>query len=356
MDGDKTEPATPKRREEARKKGQIAQSREISSALVLLGALSVLFFTGSHMFQGLSALMRSVFQDVATLSLEEHSLIFFVFQVLYHMLVILMPLMIVTVVAGIGSNLLQVGFLLTAKPLMPKFSMLNPVSGMKRLFSLRALAELAKSFLKITLVGAIAYVMLSNDIDQIPSLMHMDIADIVRFFARVSFRIALFTSLAMIALAALDYAFQRWQHEKSLRMTKQEVKDELKQREGDPTVKSRIRSVQLEMARRRMMASVPEADVVVTNPTSLAIALKYDPSDMMAPKAVAKGAGFIAERIKEIARKHRVPVIEHKPLARALFKSVEIGGMIPASLYQAVAEILAYVYRLKAGHKHHAME
>lgn len=356
MDGDKTEPATPKRREEARKKGQLAHSREIPSALVLLAALGVMFFTGSQMFQDLSGLMRSVFQDVATLSLEEHSLILFLFQLLYQMLVILMPLMIVTMLAGIGANLLQVGFLFTAEPLKPKFSMLNPITGIKRLFSLRALAELAKSLLKIILVGGIAYLMLSNDVDQIPSLMHMGITDIVSFFARVSLRIGLFTCLAMIALAAFDYAFQRWQHEKSLRMTKQEVKDEVKQREGDPTVKSRIRSIQLEMARRRMMASVPEADVVITNPTSLAIALKYDAENMMAPKAVAKGAGFIAERIKEIARKHRVPVIEHKPLARALFKSVEIGGMIPTSLYQAVAEILAYVYRLKAGHKHHRGE
>ncbi|MDY6949930.1 MAG: flagellar biosynthesis protein FlhB [Thermodesulfobacteriota bacterium] len=352
MDGDKTEPATPKRREEARKKGQVAQSKEIPSALVMLTALGVMFFTGSHMFQGLSGLMRSVFQDIATLSLEEHSLILFVFRILYQMLLILMPLMIFTLLAGIGANLLQVGFLFTAEPLKPKFAMLNPVAGIKRLLSLRALAELTKSLLKILLVGSIAYIMLRNDIDQIPSLTHMEIVDIIRFFARVSFRICLFTCLAMIALAAMDYAFQRWQHEKSLRMTKQEVKDELKQREGDPTVKSRIRSIQLEMARRRMMAEVPEADVVVTNPTSLAIALKYDAEQMMAPKAVAKGAGFIAERIKEIAKKHRVPVIEHKPLARALFKSVEIGGMIPATLYQAVAEILAYVYRLKAGAQH----
>ncbi|MDY6986666.1 MAG: flagellar biosynthesis protein FlhB [Thermodesulfobacteriota bacterium] len=353
MDGDKTEPATPKRREDARKKGQIAHSRELPSALVLLAALGVMFFTGSHMFQDLSRLMRSVFQDVATLSLQEPSLVVFLFQLLYQMLLILMPLMIATVLAGIGANLLQVGFLFTAEPLKPKFSMLSPISGIKRLLSLRALAELVKSLLKISLVGTIAYLMLSNDVDRIPSLMHMDIVDILSFFAKVSFRIGLFTALAMISLAAFDYAFQRWQHEKSLRMTKQEVKDELKQREGDPTVKSRIRSIQLEMARRRMMASVPEADVVVTNPTSLAIALKYDAENMMAPKAVAKGAGFIAERIKEIARSHRVPVIEHKPLARALYKSVEIGGIIPATLYQAVAEILAYVYRLKAGHKHH---
>ena len=159
----------------------------------------------------------------------------------------------------------------------------------------------------------------------------------------------LLTCLTLIILSALDYAFQRWQHEKSLRMTKQEVKDEFKQREGDPAVKARIKSIQREMAQRRMMESVPEADVVITNPTSLAIALKYDAEAMMAPRVIAKGAGFIADRIKKIAKENGVPLVEHKPLAQTLFKLVEIGEFIPVSLYKAVAEVLAYVYGLKAG-------
>lgn len=350
---DRTEPATPKRREEARKKGQIAQSREISSVLVLLSALGVFFFSGLHIFQGLSDLMRGVFQNIATLRLQEGSISVFLFEILLQIFIILMPLMLAVVVAGIAANLLQVGFLFTLEPLTPKLSKLNPFSGIKRLLSLRSLAELSKSLLKVVVVGGIAFLMVKGELESIPSLMHMAVGETLSFFGRVSFKIGLYTCLTLIVLALLDYAFQRWQHEKSLRMTKQEVKDELKQREGDPAVKARIRGVQRDMAQRRMMESVPKADVVITNPTHLAIALKYDAEKMMAPKVTAKGAGFIAERIRELAKRNGVPVVEHKPLAQTLFKVVEIGGIIPASLYKAVAEILAYVYGLKTEIKQH---
>jgi flagellar biosynthetic protein FlhB len=350
---DKTEPATPKRREEARKKGQIAQSREISSVLVLLSGLGVFFFSGLHIFQGLSNLMRGVFQNIATLRLQEGSMSVFLLEIFQQIFIILMPLMLAVVVAGIAANLLQVGFLFTMEPLTPKLSKLNPFSGIKRLLSLRSLAELSKSILKIVVVGGIAFLMVKGELENIPSLMHMAVNEILSFFGRVSFKIGFYTCLTLIVLALLDYGFQRWQHEKSLRMTKQEVKDELKQREGDPAVKARIRGVQREMAQRRMMESVPKADVVITNPTRLAIALRYDAEKMMAPKVTAKGAGFIAERIKELAKNNGVPVVEHKPLAQTLFKVVEIGGIIPASLYKAVAEILAYVYGLKTETRQH---
>lgn len=347
-DQERTEPATPKRREEARKKGQVAQSREVPSVLVLLSALAVFFFSGFHMFQRLSDLMRAVLQNMGTLRLQESSITRFLADIFHQVLIIVFPLMLAIAIAGIAANLLQVGFLFTTEPLTPRLSKLNPFSGIKRLVSLRSLTEVAKSLLKIFFVGGIAYLMVRGELENMPALMHMDVRDTLSFFSRVSLKIGFYTCLALILLAALDYAFQRWQHEKSLRMTKQEVKDELKQREGDPAVRARIRSIQREMAQRRMMESVHDADVIITNPTSLAVALKYDAENMLAPQVTAKGAGFIAERIKEIAKENGIPVLEHKPLAQTLFKLVEVGGFIPVNLYQAVAEILAFVYRLKA--------
>ncbi|UCF86169.1 MAG: flagellar biosynthesis protein FlhB [Desulfobacteraceae bacterium] len=347
-DQEKTEPATPKRREEARKKGQVAQSREIPSVLVLMSSLGVLFFSGSWMLVSLSDFMQWIFNNIGSLhhlhGISAHS---FLLEILNLIITILMPLMFAVLIAGIAANLLQVGFLFTAKPLAPKLSKLNPFEGIKRLVSLKALAELFKSIIKLLCVASIAFLMIKGELNNIPSLMQMGVGDTLSFIARVSLKICFFTCLALVILAAMDYAFQRWQHEKGLRMSKQEVKDEFKQREGDPAVKARIKGIQREMAQRRMMEAIPEADVVITNPTSLAIALKYDAEAMMAPRVIAKGAGFIADRIKKIAQENGVPLVENKLLAQTLFKVVEIGDFIPVSLYRAVAEVLAYVYGLK---------
>lgn len=344
---EKTEPATPKRRQEARKKGQVAQSREIPSALVLLSGLGFFAFSGSWMFLNLSELMGGIFQNIGSLGFDGSSVYSLLLKVLQRLFIILMPLMLIVLVAGIASNLLQIGFLFTGKPLVPKLSKLNPIKGIKKLFSLRSLVELVKAVFKVLFVGGIAFLSLKGELETIPSLMQVGVGDILSFIGRVAFKICFYTCLALIFLAALDYAYQRWQHEKELKMTKQEVKDELKQREGDPIVKARIKRIQREMSQRRMMEVVPEADFVVTNPTNLAIALKYNAEGMMAPKVIAKGAGFIAERIKKIAREKEIPIIENKPLAQTLYKLVEIGDFIPVNLYRAVAEILAYVYRLK---------
>jgi flagellar biosynthetic protein FlhB len=221
---------------------------------------------------------------------------------------------------------------------------------MKKFVSLKSLVEVAKSMLKLAFVGGIAYAVIAKDMKLFPSQIQKGVGDIFLFIAALAFKIFLFVCLALIVLAVLDYIYQRWQYEQNLKMTKQEVKDERKQTEGDPKIKARIRSMQLEIAQRRMMESVPEADVVITNPTQLAVALKFDASDMIAPRVLAKGAGFIAERIKEIARAHDVPIVEDKPLAQAMYQMVEIGDYIPVELYQAVAEILAYVYRLRGSH------
>jgi flagellar biosynthetic protein FlhB len=229
----------------------------------------------------------------------------------------------------------------------PKLTRLNPIAGLKKLVSLRSMVELVKSVIKILFIGGIAFGIVKNEITAMPALMQQEVVEILLFIGRVAFKIFFFVCLALIVLAFFDYVYQRWQYEQSLKMTKQEVKDERKQIEGDPKVKGRIRRVQLELARRRMMEAVPEADVVITNPVHLALALKFDAAKMIAPTIVAKGSGYVAERIKEIARIHQVPIIENKPLAQALHKMVEIGEFIPVELYRAVAEVLAYVYRLK---------
>jgi flagellar biosynthetic protein FlhB len=250
-------------------------------------------------------------------------------------------------IAGLAGNVLQVGFEIHSEALSLKFNKLNPVTGLKKLVSLQSLVELAKGIAKIIVVSAVAYGVVSRHLQQFPGLMQQDISQVLVFVAKVSFEIGFYVCLSLILLAVLDFAYQRWQHEKNLRMTKQEVKDERKQTEGDPKIKARIRRIQMEMAYRRMMAAVPEADVVITNPTHLAIALRFDGKTMIAPRILAKGAGFVAERIRQVAGENDVPVVENKPLAQALYKMVDIGDFIPVELYRAVAEVLAYVYRLK---------
>jgi len=345
---DRTEKATPKRRQDARKKGQVAQSREIPSVMILMMSLGVFFFAGSWMFWNLADFMSSTLRSSAQLLIADiPDTTVFVLQTARAIFKILLPLLLVVFVAGLAGNVVQSGFLLSSEALAPKWTKLNPASGLKRLFSLRSLVELVKSITKILFVATVAYLMIKQDLDLIPTLTQQSVLDIFAFAARVAFKICFNVCLALVLLAILDYAYQRWEHEKSLKMTKQEVKDENKQTEGDPKVKARIRSIQMETARQRMMAAVPEADVVITNPTHLAVALRFDGARMIAPQVIAKGAGYVAERIKQIAAENDVPLVEDKPLARALYKIVEIGNTIPADLYKAVAEVLAYVYRLR---------
>ncbi len=346
-DQERTEQATPKRREDARKKGRVAQSREVPSALVLTAALVVFFFLGSWMFWQISEIMKEIFRNMGTFQFQEVSIYNLFQEVCWELFLVLMPLMFLVVIAGIGANIAQIGLMINTESLSPKLSKLDPVKGLKRMFSLKSFAELVKSLIKISLVGGIAFLVVKEEAEAFPCLIQMEVREIAGFAGKVALKIWCFTCLVLFGLAALDYAFQRWQHEKDLKMSKQEVKDETRQREGDPSVKAKIRSAQREMARRRMMDEVPHADVVITNPTQLAVVLKYKLEDMAAPQVTAKGAGFIAERIKKIAKENGIPVVEQKALARALFKAVEVGDYIPVNLYRAVAEVLAYVYGLK---------
>jgi len=260
---------------------------------------------------------------------------------------ILVPIVVPILGVGMLANLVQIGFLFTPQPLTPKLDRLNPVTGFKRLFSRRSLVELVKGILKLIIVGYVAYLTIRGEYKDIFPLIDQDIGQIAAFVGGVTFRTGIRTALALLVLALFDYAFQRWEYERELRMTKREVKDELKQAEGDPQVRSRIRSIQLRIARQRMMKAVPEADVVITNPVSLAVALRYSPEAMSAPTVVAKGARLMAEKIREVAERHGVPIVVNPPLAQGLYRSVEVGMEIPYEFYQVVAEILAYVYRLK---------
>ncbi len=345
-DQDKSEPATPKKRQEARKKGQVAQSREIPSVMVLLSGLSVFYFAGSWMLTRLMEIMHTIFQQIGSPAFGTESAHVLLWDLFIKVIVTLAPLLAAIALAGVIGNVSQFGFMLSGEKLMPDLAKLDPMSGLKRLISIRSLIELIKSIFKVVIIGTISFSMLKGEIDQIPGMIDLNTYQIMTFIGRVALKIGFYTCLVLIILAALDFFFQYWQHERDLRMSKQEVKDEFKQREGDPMVRSRIRAAQREMAMRRMMEAVPKATVIITNPTHLAIAVKFERS-MPAPIVVAKGAGHIAGRIREIAAQHDVPIIEQKLLARALFKDVEIGQHIPVDLYHAVAEVLAYVYRLK---------
>lgn len=345
---ERTERATAKRRMEARKQGQVALSREVPSALILIAVLGVFYFVGGWVLEDLTRLFGEFFGQLHTTRLRTVNDAAALISALFRScLLLLAPMVLPLLVAGVAGNILQIGFEIHAEPLAPKLSKLNPLAGLKRIVSMRGLVELVKSLVKVLFIGAIAWSVVSGYLADFPTLVRRDITGIWEFTHTAAYRILFYVCLAMVVLAVLDYAYQRWQHEENLKMTKQEIRDERKQTEGDPQIKSRIRSLQRQAAYHRMIAEVPTADVVITNPTHLAIALRFDPTEMNAPQVVAKGADYLAARIRDIAREHGVPLVENKPLAQSLYRLADPGDYIPVELYRAVAEVLAYVYRLK---------
>lgn len=347
-DQEKTEQATPRRREEARKKGQVARSQELSSVAVLAAGLLFFYFGSSSMMQRILDMMKMHLANAGAKSLESSTSVQALLgNLMVDSFFILFPFLLVIIAAGLLANYFQVGFLFSAEPLTPDLSKIDPIKGVKRLISLRAVAELIKNCLKITIICVVVYLTLASETENTLMLADKSIWDIMAYVGDITFKIVFRTCWVLLFLGALDYLYQRWEFEKSLRMTKQEIKDEFKQSEGDPMMKARIRRIQREIARRRMMSKVPKADVVITNPDHLAVALQYETGKMFAPVVVAKGAGEVAEKIRKIARENGVPVLENKPLARALFKLVKVNHAIPESLYRLVAEVLAYVYSLK---------
>ena len=343
---EKTEQPTGRRRREARKKGQVAKSVEVNSALILLVGMASLTVFGGYMLSRMMAANRFIFSQLSSIQLTPESLQGQFLGVVLLMLGILAPVLISIVIIGVAANLLQSGLLLSSESIKPKLSNLSPMKGLKRLVSKRSLVELIKGILKIAIVGWVGYLTMAALSHEMIPLMDRSVWEIFQWICAGVLKIGYRIIFILIILAALDFVYQRWEHMQSLKMTKQEVKDEHRQAEGDPQVKSKIRSIQLRTALRRMMKDVQKADVVITNPTEIAIALSYRPEKMSAPVVLAKGKRLLAQRIREIAAQHDIPLVENKPLAQALYKAVDVGQEIPGNFYQAVAEILAQVYRL----------
>ena len=344
---EKTEQATPKRKEEAREKGRVARSREVPSAAILFASLIYFYFNSSGLFEKLMSLVASLFSSAGQTTINANNISFFLIGLMSKVFFILIPLFALIFLISILANVIQVGFLFSSSVLQPEFSKIDPLKGFKRLFSLNSAVELIKNILKMLIIGIVSYIVVKNEVKGFLLLADQTVWEILVYIGRITFKILLSTGWVLIALAIFDYAYQRWEYEKGLRMTKQEIKDELKNTEGNPAIKGRIKRLQREMARKRMMAAVPKADVVITNPTHLAVALKYDQQKEIAPRVIAKGAGFIAEKIRETARENAVPLVENKPLAQVLYKMVDVNDLIPENLYRSVAEVLAYVYNLR---------
>ncbi len=344
---DKTEKATPKKRSEARKKGQVAKSQDVSSVAVLLAGLSTLCLFGPYMFGRLDSLMEESFVRVKTPVLETGRFLGMVQDVVGQYIMMVIPVMVAVVVIALLVNVMQVGFMVSPQKLAPELSKISPIKGFGKLFSKQSFMELFKSLAKLAIVGGVAYWTIQGEMDNLHTLGKLEVSGICLYIFKVILKIFIRVCVIMVIVAAIDFAFQKWQFEEQLKMTKQEVKEEHKQSEGDPQVKSRIRRLQMDAAKKRMMQEVPRADVVVTNPVHLAVAVKYDSLVMNAPQVLAKGAELIAEKIKAVAGENDIPVVENKELAQSLYKNVEIGEEVPSDFYQAIAEVLAYVYRLK---------
>ena len=343
--GEKTEKPTGKKLSDARSKGQVAKSQELSTSVVLLIGFFALKIYGSKIYEDIATYMVYIFSHIyQPIDVE------FIMRLFTGIILLLaktaFPIMLMIMVAGIMINFFQVGFLFTTQPLEFKLSTLNPINGFGRIFSKRSLVELLKSILKICIVGIFVYRYLKDEILQMPKLISADLYATMETICQSVLTLGFKIIEVLLVLAVLDYAYQKWEHIEGLKMSKQEVKDEGKQSEGDPQIKSKIKQKQREIAMRRMMQEVPKADVIVTNPTHFAVALKYE-AGMGAPVVLAKGQDVVAQKIKEIAKEHRIAIVENKPLARALYASTEIGDEVPQELYKSVAEVLAYVYRLK---------
>lgn len=343
---EKTEKATPKRRRETREKGQVAKSREIVSAILLLSMFWSIKLLSKYLYKNLSIALNKIFTVfILSEELDKSGSIKSVlnYSIETYMRVII-PILFIAAVASLVPNFLQVGFLFTLKPLTPNLNKINPIEGFKRLFSKNSIIELFKTLLKILLIGYFIFDFFRDNYLSIPELLSMELNSSIVFIGNAIVSIGIRASMVLLIISLFDYGYQIWQFEKNIKMSKQEIKEEYKQTEGNPQIKSKIKERQRQLSLRRMMAEVPKADVIITNPTHLAIAIKYDASVVEAPYVVAKGKGLIAQRIKDSADKNLVPIVENKPLAQALYNSVDIGQQIPEEMYQAVAEILAFVY------------
>jgi len=344
---EKTEPATPRRRRESRQEGQVARSPDLTAACVLLASMLLLNLFGGNMMAGLKRIVEAMLSG----SLVSHPAQVRGLGALpafggTMMTKALLPLIVGVAVVALLATVMQVGLLLTAKPLQPKLSKLSPIRGLQQLFSGRGAVRLIMSLAKVAIISGMAIIVVNMQMPQILKIGELDVRPICTVSWSLLYSLGLKLALLLIVLAVLDYAYQRRRHEKDIRMTKEDVKEEMKRMDGDPLVKQRRSRVARQLAMQRIAQAVPKADVVVTNPTHFAVALRYDAATMSAPKVVAKGADYMAMRIRQLALANEVPLVERKSLARGLYQAVEVGQEVPPQFFSAVAEILAYVYRL----------
>jgi len=351
--GEKTEEPTSKKKEDTRKEGKVAKSKEMSSGVQLISLFIILKFWVGHMGNNFMELFDELYEKIPAYTTywggrvvaSDYKILFD--GVLVELLIQLLPFFLVGVVISILVNMLQFKFQITTKPLQPKFNKLNPVSGMKKLFSKEKIMELLKSIAKIILIMAIVYSTIKNDWVYLVKFYQMPLNQALELIGNIVINMGLRISLVFMIIAFVDLFYERWKFKEDIKMTKQEVKDEYKNAEGDPQIKGKIRQKMREASQRRMMQDVPKADVVITNPTHFAVAIRYDANEGSAPKVLAKGADFVAQKIKEIARENNVEIVENKPLARMLYANVDVGQEVPPELYQSVAEVLALYYKMQ---------
>ncbi|RAS09178.1 flagellar biosynthesis protein FlhB [Cupriavidus alkaliphilus] len=349
-DLEKTEPASPRRLEKAREEGQVVRSRELATFVMLIAGVTGLWTLGGHLGRSLNQVMQGALRFEPATAFDPSRMLSRFALMVWDSLLAFLPLLLLFGVAALAAPLLLGGWVFSAKSFAPQLSRLSPLAGLGRMFSAHSLVELLKAVAKSLLVGAVGAWVLWRRLPEAIALMNAPVQEALLHMVDLVMFCCLVVSLSLLVVAAIDVPWQYWEFFKKLRMTKEEVKQEFKESEGDPHIKNRIRQQQRAMARRRMMTEVPKADVVVTNPTHFAVALRYEEGRMGAPRVVAKGTGDVAARIRALAAEHRVPLMSAPPLARALHRHVELGQEIPAGLYTAVAEVLAWVYQLKHWH------
>lgn len=343
---EKTEQATDSRREEFRKRGQVAQTKELGTAIMFLTAAGLIYVLSQFILQNISEIFERTMGDGLIRTLHSEKLGEMLLYAGSKIVLLLSPIFLGALFIGVGAQVIQTGFLQVDDALKFDLNKMNPLSALGRIFSMKGLVEFFKSLIKMVIVFTSMYFLLKSQVQQIPYLSGFTISQILAYMGTVVFKLLLGTGIFMLVLAVADYFFQRLSLEKEMMMTKQEIKEEHKSREGDPLIKARIRKIQREVANRKMLTEIPKADVIITNPTHIAVVLKYS-DKLPAPQLIAMGADYMAEKIKEIAKLHNIPVIENKPLARTIYKTMKIGQIIPKELFVAVAEVLSYVFRLR---------
>ncbi|BCB26698.1 flagellar biosynthesis protein FlhB [Sulfurimicrobium lacus] len=346
-DLERTEPASQRRIEQAREKGQVARSRELTTVAILLAAGGGMMYMGGGMMEHMRALMKNALTLERASAFDPVHMSHHLYQYSLDILMTFLPLLGLMLLATVASSVLVSGWLFSVDALAPDFSRLDPLKGVTRIISWSGMVEMLKAVFKAGLIGGVAFWVVYQDVDGVIALVSEPLETGLTHLASMVGFTFMAVSASMLLIVAIDVPYQLWNHSRQLKMTKEEVRQEGKETEGDPHVKARIRALQREAARRRMMSEVPKADVIVTNPTHYAVALRYQENKMRAPQVIAKGAALIALRIRQLGEENHVPILEAPPLARALFRHAELGQEIPAKLYTAVAEVLAYVYQLR---------